>query len=721
MNRRHMTIARISLLVLAIAAAIPCIAQQSDSLALDTSLITRFSGEVVVSATRAQASTPTTFTTVEREDLQIEDLGLDLPVLLERTPSLVSTSDAGNGVGYTFLRIRGSDQSRINVTINGIPLNDAESQGVFWVNTPDLSSSAADIQIQRGVGTSTNGAGAFGATVNIRTADVEEDAFIETEVSGGSFRTNKLGLRFSTGLLGERFIVTGRASRIASEGYIDRSSARMWSYDLQGTYRDDNTIVHLIHFNGHERTQQAWFGIDSATLADDRTFNPAGTDFGLRDEPYEDEVDDYGQAHYQVHVSQQVNDWTLNGALHYTRGAGFFEQYVVGRPVGLHGIEPSVVGGDTVRTSDVVRRRWLDNHFYGATASAILDTRNTRLTLGGSWNQYDGDHFGELTWARFAGTSEPGDRFYDNNGLKTDASLYAKVSQEVGSRWTLFADLQYRRVSYTIDGVDFGGAELFEDVDYDFFNPKVGATFTFDERQDIYASFALGSREPARQDFLDRTDEPKPEFLRNLEAGYRFRTDDLFVQANYFLMQYKDQLVLTGALNDVGTPIRQNVDRSVRTGVELDVDARPIDDLRITGNLTWAIHEIDEFVVEDADGSTTTFDNTRIAFSPNWIGALNIHYTIADQFTVGLMNKVVGAQFLDNTSRARYRLDPYVIQDLRLAWDAPVPRAETFELSLLVRNLTNREYVSNGYVFYDVPYYYPQAGIHVLAGLRTRF
>jgi iron complex outermembrane recepter protein len=698
-----------------------------DSLAVkDTSIYkSLFTDEVIVQSTRAGSNTPTTFSEVSKEDLQYINLAQDLPFLLQREASVVATSDAGAGVGYTSMRIRGSDMSRINFTINGIAYNDPESQGVFLVNMPDFASSINNIQIQRGVGTSTNGGSAFGASVNINTNKLEKDAYAEVSSSLGSFNTFKNTLNLGSGLLNDRFTFDARLSRITSDGYIDRASSDMWSYYLSAGYYYNKTIFRFNHFSGKQITYQAWNGIDAATLETDRTFNPSGTDYGARETPYDNEIDNYKQDHWQAFLSQQLSEnWTANFGVHLTKGKGYFEQYKVRGRFSSYGLPNAIIGGDTIARTDLIRRRWLDNDFYGATYSFNYDkNEKMQFILGGAWNQYDGDHFGEVIWAQYATNHDIRERYYDNNGLKTDFNTYAKLTYYPTEKLLLFGDLQYRRVSYTIDGINNDLRPIFEDVDYNFFNPKFGATYLINKQSQVYASFAVANREPSRRDFIDADpgETPLHETLYNVETGYRLQKEKYSFSSNYYLMQYRNQLVLNGAVNDVGTSVRENVADSYRTGIETEVSYRPIKQINFNGNVTWSINEIKEFTDTDWSGNETRYTNSKISYSPQWIGALNLDVNPWKGLSIGIINKFVGEQFLDNTSRNTLKLDRYFQSDLRLSYLAKTDVVKEIEFTLLINNITNQLYSSNGYVYYDQPFFFPQAGINFLAGLRCRF
>ncbi len=720
-------------------------AQQTDSLAVDSIAMQGFLEGAVINATRAGKEVPTTHTNVQREDIEPLNLGQDLPILLDQTPSLVSTTDAGAGVGYTGLRIRGSDQTRINVTLNGIPYNDAESQGVFWVNMPDLGSSVDNIQIQRGVGTSTNGSGAFGGTVNIQTMDPSKIAFGEVGASYGSFNTYRLQGQFGTGLMGNRFAVQGRLSKIASDGYIDRATSDLTSFFISGAYYGEKDILRLNVFGGKEVTYQAWNGVDEATLATDRTQNSAGTDgFNKAGDPYKNEVDNYRQDQYQLIYSRQIGQkWYINPALHYTRGYGYFEQYKVDEDLADYLLSPVTIGADTVFSTDLVRRRWLDNHFYGAVFSAIYKGEKLGLTFGGGWNQYRGEHFGRVIWAEFA-TGDNDHQYYYSKGYKNDGNIYAKLTYAVKEKLRFFVDLQYRNVIHQLEGTDNDLRVISVDKTFHFFNPKAGVSYDFNTKNALYTTFAIGNREPTRGDFIDAPIglEPTAERLYNLEVGYQYTSTKYAFTANYYLMNYKDQLVLTGELNDVGAPIRTNVDQSYRTGIELVGAVKPLKWLNINANVTYSINKIKDFeeVLYVYDENYTflgeqrnIYENTDISFSPSLIAALGITFTPVKGFNISLLNKYVGKQYLDNTQSDDRQLDGYFTTNLNLNYTFKFWVLKEVTLSVLVNNIFNQLYESNGYTFSEVyntageearadyNYYYPQAGINVLGGVKIRF
>ena len=731
-----------------------------NDLALSAS--TYITEEVIVNATRANESTPVTYTFVDRQAIEKQNFGQDLPFVLNFTPSLVTTSDAGAGVGYTGLRIRGSDATRINVTINGIPLNDSESQGVFWVNTPDIASSTENIQIQRGVGTSTNGAGAFGATINLQTNTRKDVAYADIVNAVGSFNTLRHTVEFGSGLVNDRWTFDGRLSKITSDGYVDRASSDLQSYYLSGGYYGEKTLIKAIVFGGRERTYQSWYGTPEAVLEGDlegiesviinnelnerqaENMRTAGRTFNWY--LYEDQVDNYQQDHYQLHVSQSLADnLTGNVALHYTYGRGYFEEFREDEEFSEYGLPNVIISSDTIISADFVRRRWLDNHFYGFTYSLNYERDNANIVLGGGYNEYDGDHFGEIIWTEFGQNAFIEDRYYENVGRKKDFNTYLKANYQLTDRLNAFTDLQYRNIDYTIEGVfnerDLQGNDIILDVDedYGFFNPKFGLTYRLG-RGMLYTSYAVSNREPIRSDFVDSRTRPEHETLRNLELGYRFSRASSQFSANFYYMDYKNQLVLTGGLNDVGGALRTNVDRSYRAGIELEGAVMLTPKLRWNANLTLSRNKIDTYVEELNDYGvnfdqqetfiTTEFNDTDIAFSPNVIAGSQLSFTPFSMFEVSLLTKYVGQQFLDNTSNDERAIDAYFVNDLRFNYTVRTNVIKEIGFNLLINNIFSEMYSSNGYTFgyfggpdFEVRenYFYPQAPRHFLFSVMLRF
>ena len=702
--------------------------------------------ELVVTATRADERTPVTYTDLSAEQIQANNLGQDVPYQLKWTPSVVVNSDAGTGIGYTGIWIRGSDPTRINVTLNGIPYNDAESQGTFWVNLPDFASSADGIQIQRGVGTSANGAGAFGASIDINTNQIEEDAYATVDAGLGSFDTRRVSAQFGTGVLPSGFTLDGRLSSIRSDGFIDRASVDLDSWYLAGGYVGDKSVLRFNAFSGHEITYQAWNGVPRSELeAGNRTFNSAGTE--KPGEPHEDEVDNYRQTHYQLHYSSTINNrWALRLSGHYTLGQGYFEQYKAGEDVADYNIEPAVVNGEAVTETDLIRRRWLDNDFFGLVYSLTYQQPAGRydITLGGAANRYLGDHFGEVIWARFAGESEIGDRYYDNTAEKNDFNVYTRMNYNLTSRFSLYGDLQLRRVDYTFLGLDNNLNRLDQTRNYTFFNPKAGLNYRTDKGR-AYLSFGVAQREPNRNDHVDNpvSEIPTSEKLFNTELGYEQTNQRSNWGINFYHMLYRDQLVLTGRLNDVGEYIRTNVPNSYRLGVELMGGVQLGRNWTLGGNLTLSRNRVKAYTefldTYDADFNwlgqmTVEREDQPLAFSPDIQGAAELSYRLpfsneAHFAELTLMNKYVGRRYLDNSGEEANSIDPYNYTDVRLRFQLPNPAGKTLRLTLLVRNLFDAEYESNGwsyrYLFAGEQAldqgFYPQAGTNFLLSLGLDF
>jgi iron complex outermembrane receptor protein len=688
--------------------------------------------EVLVSAVRVTKQSPVTFSNLTKEQIKPRNLGQDIPILMNFLPAVVTTSDAGAGVGYTGIRVRGSDGTRVNVTINGIPYNDAESHGSFWVNMPDFASSTESLQLQRGVGTSTNGSGAFGASLNLLTDAVSEEAFGQISSSIGSFGTLRNNLKFSTGLLNDHVEIAGRLSRITSDGYIDRASSELDSYFLQGSYVDDNTLIKALLFGGHEITYQAWNGIEAETLESDRTFNSAGiyTDENGNTQFYDNEVDNYKQNHFQLHWNEQIaENWNTNLALHYTKGRGFFEQYKEDDDFSTYGIEPIMVDGQEVENTDLIRRRWLVNDFYGTTFSANYDKGNLNLIFGGGWNKYEGSHFGEIIWARFSNNRDYGDRYYDDSSTKTDLNLFAKANYQFNDQWSAYGDIQYRTVDYTANGEDTG---LVDDT-FNFFNPKFGITYDFNINNNFYLSYARANREPNRNDYEGGS--PKPEKLNDYELGWRYISSDVQLNTNVYFMGYKDQLVLTGELNDVGAPLRANVGNSYRLGLEVDATIALGNQFKIRPNVAWSSNRNKDFVFQ-RDGELQELGDTHISFSPDIIVGNVLTYQPKENLQLSLLTKFVGEQYMGNIDSEGSKLDSYSQTDFNVQYAIDTNGfIKSIVLSGLVNNIFDSLYESNGFFYtfdddYSVPGtvttyegagYYPQAGINFLLGATISF
>ncbi|WP_057937072.1 TonB-dependent receptor [Algoriphagus resistens] len=691
--------------------------------------------EFIVSATRASQSTPTTFQEISREDLAKRNLGQDMPQLLNFTPSVVTFSDAGAGIGYTGMRIRGSDQSRINVTVNGIPMNDAESHGVFWVNMPDFASSVDNLQIQRGVGTSTNGAATFGASLNFQTDTRNDEAYAQIDNSVGSFNSFKHTVKVGSGLLNNRFAVDARLSKITSDGFVDRASSDLSSYFVSAGYFGENHVLKLNVFSGKEKTYQSWYGLPESKLVDDRTFNYY---------TYENETDNYQQDHYQLIYAGKIgNNWKANAALHYTYGRGYYEQYREDDAFENYRLPNVTIGDSVITNSDIIRRLWLDNDFYGGVASInyVSDDGRWDVVLGGGANRYDGDHFGEIIWARIAGATEIRDRYYDNNAVKDDRNIYLKATRELASGLSLYGDLQLRSIDYSFVGVNDDGRIVDGEENYTFFNPKVGISYEESGRT-WYASYAVANREPKRSDFTDNpiAEIPRPERLNNIEAGLRARSGSFTYNANFYFMDYKDQLIPTGQINNVGASIRENVADSYRAGVELDVAYQMFKKWTLGANVALSQNKIKEFTEYVDDYSTAeftqetfTYRDTDIALSPNAVASAMIEYKPVKNLSLNWLSKYVSKQYLDNSGLDARSLDAFFTNDIRISYSVQPRFFKSVELNLLVNNIFNEMYEPNGYTFsYFLPgetekelvtenYYYPMAGTNFMLGLSLKF
>ncbi len=702
---------------------------------------------LTVTATRASEKTPMTYTNLGKEELEARNLGQDAPYLLRWTPSAVVTSDAGTGIGYTGIRIRGSDPTRINVTINGIPLNDAESQGTFWVNLPDFISSANDVQIQRGVGSSTNGAGAFGASINLNTAKLHEEAYGNVNLGAGSFNTLRRNVTFGSGLLNNKFTLDGRLSRITSDGYVDRGSADLNSYFLSGAYIGKRSSLRFNLFSGHEITYQAWNGIPASFVDDPemRTFNSAGTD--KAGEPYENEVDNYRQTHYQLLYDSELNDnWQLSWALHYTEGRGFFENYEGDADMTSFSLNPVEIGGETIEESDLIQRRWLDNDFYGGVFTLQHQSTDKKVTttVGGGYNIYEGLHFGEVIWARFASESEWGDRYYENDAEKKDFNIYTKLNYELAEGLNAYVDLQYRAVDYSFLGFNDQLENVTQQASLNFFNPKAGIWYQLSPQSEMYLSFAVANREPNRNDFTENpiSAVPKPERLYNTELGYKWQHEKVAFGANFYYMSYQDQLVLNGQINDVGEYVRVNVDNSYRAGLELVAGVALGKQLNLDVNATFSDNKVKSFT-EFIDQYDENFNwlgqqaierkNTALAFSPAVISAANLTWNAVEearqQLSFNLTGKYVGKQYIDNSGDTSNALDPYFFSDIGVKYSVQTKDLKDISIRLLVRNITDNLYETNAWSYrYQFGNdtlvdqgFYPQAGINYLLGLSVSF
>ena len=670
--------------------------------------------EVLVSAIRVNSKTPVSFSNLSKKEIQNRNLGQDIPILMNYMPSVVTTSDAGNGVGYTGIRVRGSDATRVNVTINGIPYNDSESHGTFWVNMPDFASSLQSVQLQRGVGTSTNGSGAFGASLNMLTDSYSEKASGEISNSFGSFNTRKHTVKFSTGLLNDHFEIAGRVSNLNSDGYIDRASSDLKSYFLQGTYVSTTTLIKALAFGGNEKTYQSWNGIDGETMLTNRTFNSAGifTDEAGQTRFYDNETDNYQQDHYQLHWNEKLAaNWNTNLAFHYTKGKGYYENYKEDGDFSSYGLTPIAINGTSINMTDLIRQKWLDNDFYGTTFSANYQSNKLDFIFGGSYNKYEGNHFGKVIWARSAGLSELGDRYYDDTATKTDGTAFAKANYQVNDQWSLFGDLQIRNVNYKANSNETG---IVNDT-FSFFNPKAGLNYTVNSKNNVYFSYARANREPNRTDY--EGGNVKPEKLNDFELGWRYLSDKVQLNTNFYYMAYQDQLILTGTLDDVGNPIRSNSEKSYRLGVEMDAAFVLSSTFSLRPNLTLSRNKNIDLAV-----SGQNYGTKDISYSPSVIAGNNFIYKPTEGLQIIWLQKYVGQQYMNNIESPEAKLADYFINDLNVTYEIkPKSVFKSIFFKGLVNNIFDKKYSSNGYMWDIYPYYYPQAGTNLLAGITLLF
>lgn len=724
------------------------LAQEPNAQTVKDSLTTISLEEVLLTGIRAKEDIPVTFTNLSRQDLAPRNLGQDIPILLNYLPGVVTTSDAGAGIGYTGIRVRGTDATRVNVTINGIPYNDSESQGTFWVNLPDFASSVEAIQLQRGVGTSTNGSAAFGASLNLETDAVQEQAYATLASSLGSFNTIKNTLRFSSGILNEGFTLSGRLSQINSEGYVDRAASNLDAYYFQGTFKDETTLIKALVFGGQEITYQSWYGLDPDTLKNNRRYNPAGEVYdtqGNRIAFYENQVDNYAQEHYQFHWNERLNSkWNIALGLNYTHGSGFYEEYNdlwYDQNISFSGatsfdylqLKPFTIGNTTISDSENISQKWLDNDYYVITLGLNYNTEDTSLNFGGLYSYYVGDHFGDLIWGQNLGEVLPNHRFYENQGIKKEGSFFAKATQTLSEGFTGFIDLQLRSIGYQVAGQIAGPASFSVDDNFVFFNPKAGLTYDVASGQKLYFSYAKAQREPNRTDY--ENGNPKPEKLDDFELGWRINTPKLQAQTNVYWMEYKDQLVLTGAIDAVGSPIRQNVGKSRRLGIELEFKVNLNSNWLWQPNIALSSNQNLDFYFK-RDGVLENLGKTQLAYSPNLVGGNAIMYVPSTRFQIGLLSKYVGKQYMGNIDSENSTLSAYFVNDLNAVYTwQPNKWIQEIQWSLLVNNIFNAQYESNGYFYtFDDTWsapgqvttvegagYYPQAGINFLTGVMLRF
>ncbi len=683
---------------------------------------------VEISALRAGDKAPFTKTNLLRKDIEKNNLGQDLPFLLNQTPSVVIHSDAGNGVGYTGIRIRGSDPTRINVTLNGIPYNDAESQGTFFVDLPDFSSSVNSIQVQRGVGTSSNGAGAFGASINISTNEFLENSYAEFNNSYGSFNTRKHTLKAGTGLLNNHFTVETRLSNISSDGYIDRASSDLNAFYFSTAYLNKKSSLRLNIFSGREKTYQAWNGILQNDLEKSRTYNSAGTE--KPGTPYDNETDNYQQDHYQLFFNHRFSDrLSFNTAVFLTRGKGYYEQYKAAEPFEDYGLQPVITAGDTLFNTDLVRQLWLDNYFYGNTFSLQYKQNSSRFTLGGGVTRFDGKHYGKVIWA--ASNIPKDHQWYHLDAKKSDINLYTKFQQTIASGLEGYIDLQYRGINYNINGFRENPSLLINNR-YHFFNPKLGLSYSRNNYTS-YLSWSVGNKEPNRNDFEAGIFPPKHETLHDFEMGFEKRTNHYFWGVTLYYMLYHNQLVLTGKINDVGAYTRTNIPHSYRTGIELQGSIKMTEWLYAGGNLALSNNKLTGFseYVDDFDNGDQkifSYKKSDISFSPAVIAASTLRLIPIKNSEITLSGKYVGRQFLDNTGNRARSLSDFYVQDIRMIYSFKKSLLPESSFILQFNNIFNRKYEPNGYTYNYISggalqtenYVYPMAGFNWMVGVNVK-
>ena len=714
------------------------IAQASDSITFKKNL-----DEVSVNALRANDKTPMAFTNISKSEIKKSNLGQDLTYLISLTPSVVTTSDAGAGIGYTGLRIRGTDPSRINVTINGIPVNDSESQGVWWVNMPDFASSLDNIQIQRGVGTSTNGAAAFGASINLKTLALNKKAYTITNNSVGSFNTLKNNIEFGSGMLNNKFTFDGRLSRISSDGYIDRATSDLKSLYLQGAYFGKKSVLKAIVFSGQERTYQAWNGVPKRYLDTNSTFNSY---------TYENEVDNSNQTNYQLHYNEQLNSKTnIHLATHYTHGEGYFESEKLNQNLADYGLNNIFIGSDTISSTDLIRRKWLNNDFGGITYSINHKNDLVNLVVGGANNVYSGQHYGNVIWAQYMSNGLYNHQYYKNIATKYDNNIFIKTNFQASEKTSLFLDLQSRNIEYEFNGNDIDGNIGVQKVKLDFFNPKFGLSHKMNEEQLLYGSFAVANKEPNRSDYIESSPNSRPlhETLYDTEIGFKYTTKDFKFNANAYIMNYDNQLIKTGEINDVGYFTSENVKKSFRRGLEIEGSILLSKKLAWAANMTLSENKIDTFIQYidswDTGGQQETiYTETDLAFSPSIIWASQLTYNFQDNLSLDFITKYVGEQFIDNSSSEDRKLDDYLVNNLRLSYSFNSKIFNYARLSLQINNLFDEEYVSSAWIYrfvsngydpseddhyvtkgsdggYNMAGYFPEATRNYLIGLTLGF
>ncbi|MDR2122612.1 MAG: TonB-dependent receptor [Flavobacteriaceae bacterium] len=666
---------------------------------------------------------------VSRKQLESRNLGQDIPFLLKNNISVVSTSDAGAGVGYTGVRIRGSDQTRINVTLDGVPVNDAESQGPFWINLPDLASSLSNLTIQRGVGTSTEGTGSFGASINAQTQTPSEEPYFQTDQSLGSFNTRKHTFGLGTGnFFDEALKIDARVSFIKSDGYIDRASSDLFSYYVHGIYKKNRTQIGFMAFGGKEKTYQAWNGIDAETMKVKRTSNSCGAiydDNGNIARYYDNETDNYSQNHYHLYLEQKLKEnWAFRSTLFYTKGKGYYEEYKQSAKLIDYELENIILGSDTISRTDLIRRQWLNNDFYGIINRLSGNWNKLNLEFGLGANVYEGYHYGEVIWAEYFSNGNLHHEYYRNKAQKNEVSGYVKALYNLTELWEVFGDVQYRNIHYSGHDIPGGesiyknGGDINFSENYGFVNPKIGVSRKIHNGA-LYLTYGMAHREPSRDDILDN-ENVKAELMHNVEVGIQQNSSKFTYSVNGYGMYYIDQLVLSGKINDTGGFIRENSGKSFRIGIELSVGYQLSSKLQITANSTISSNKNIDFKKETESGLVNLGD-TDIAFSPNYIGNLGIEWKPVKNLTGRWLNQYIGSQYMSNEKNKIGKLDGYFTSDLIIEYSPKLFNTKNFSLKLVMNNLFDTLYESNGYYYGETPYYYPQAGFNFLTGISIKF
>lgn len=666
----------------------------------------------------------------------------DLPYVLNGLSNVVVSSDAGTGTGYTDIKVRGTDLNRINVTMNGIPVNDPESQATYFVNTPDLMSSAQSVELVKGVGNSKNGNGSFGASLAFNNLDVNnKDAQFNFATSYGSFNTFKTVAKASTGLINNKFIATLRASNITSDGYIDRASSDLKSLQFTTKYLfDKNTQLVFNYLKGKEKTGQAWNGVMQDSLLTNRTFN----ELGIKSDGtyYNNQTDNYGQDYYQLFFDKkQNNNWSLGSTLFYTKGKGYYEEYKLSQSFSDYKLENPIIGNDTITSTDLVRQLWLDNDFYGGRLYTNYYSKKLNAGLFFNYNQYKGRHHGDVIWSQFP--IEKGYRWYQLTSLKTDLNMYGMADYTINKAWSVFADLQFRKVNYQINGFR-KNPTIQHILNWNFFNPKLKLTYK-QQNQQVSLMLGIAQKEPNRDDIeANVNDLPKPEKMTNVELNYMYSYQNkLAFYVTSYLMYYKDQLVLTGKMNDVGAYTRTNIPVSYRYGIELETKWKPANKLiELGGNISLSQNKIENFseFLDDFDNGgqiENKYSKTDISFSPNIVAGLtasffplrNSEYKSIQNSSIDLLGKYVGKQFLDNTSNVNRQLNAFETLDIILNFPYQLNSKQTIGFRLGLYNVLNKKYEPRGASYNwkvnneisTLNYYFPQAGFHFMSGVVVNF